>query len=92
MHTHPSGWGWHSRISHSQAKRLRVCEAPTVAMPKRRDPSMHRRTISRYRGSKMFSAIFSPEPQHHKMLFNSTSWYQRQLRHQLAHFVMSQSM
>jgi len=50
----------HSKISHWQATALSWLRWFTVAMPKRRLPSMQRRTSSRYRGSKMFSSIFSP--------------------------------
>ena len=60
MRPHPSGSGWHSTISHSVAISCRPSLVVTTAMPMRRLPSMQRRTMSRYRGSKMFSAIFSP--------------------------------
>ena len=58
--SYPSGRGMHSRISPWQAMSLSWPSWFTVAMPKRRLPSMQRRTSSLYRGSKMFSCIFSP--------------------------------
>ena len=58
---HPSCWGWQSSISHSQATSLSWCPLPcTVAMPKRREVCITRRTSSRYLGSKMLRASVSP--------------------------------
>ena len=68
---HPSWVGWQSRISATQATLSRRWLLDTVAMPKRRFPSMHRRTISLYLGSNMFSAILWPAQGHNNELMHA---------------------
>ena len=50
---------------------LSRCWRSTVPIPKRRLPSMQRRTIRRYRGSKMFSAMRSPA----EWAFEEVAWW-----------------